>query len=77
MKYYVVEAPYYDGEKIFIVKSDNKKMAIELVFNQYFKWRNTQKLKQDGYEFYRKSDFTATELEAKIAEGSNNIVCLC
>lgn len=70
IRYYVVTAPGYEDENVFIAKANNKREAIDIVFAQYFKWQNDE----FGWD-YRKIDFVAEELE-KIFKKSDNKDCI-
>ena len=70
MREYLVYAPSYHYNDLFIVQAHNAKEAISKVFNSKFKWRNKE-IREDnkriGYPataLFSKSDFKAKSIES-------------
>ena len=76
MKYYIVEHISGHWDNVFIAKANNKKDAINIVFNKHFKWQNTKELKDRGYDFFHKNELVAKELEKRFKEENSDYVCL-
>ena len=63
MNYYIVEHLYGDFNNLFIIKANNKKEAIEKIFENHFKPENTQENKDKGYKPYAKCELIAHRLD--------------
>lgn len=72
IKYYIVTAPSYDFDNAFIVKANNKKEAINIVFKKHFEWRNPEVI-EEGYSPYLKQDLEAEKLEKRFSAGNQYI----
>lgn len=76
MRYYIVEHTKSDWNNIFVAKANNKKEAIDIVFNEHLKCENTQELKDKGYDFFHKNELVAEKLEDRFKEEDSNYICL-
>lgn len=81
MREYLVYAPSYHYDGLFIVKANNAKEAINKVFEQKFAWRNKE-IKEDnkqiGYQataLFAKSDFKARSIESLHNEYGGVVGC--
>lgn len=78
---YLVYAPNYHYDGLFIVKANNAKEAINKVFEQKFVWRNKEireDNKQIGYQataLFAKRDFKARSIESLHNEYGGVVGC--
>ena len=81
MREYLVYAPSYHYDGLFIVKANNAKEAINKVFEQKFAWKNKEikkDNKQIGYQataLFAKSDFKARSIESLHNEYGRVVGC--
>lgn len=81
MREYLVYAPSYNFNGLFLVQANNAKEAIDKVFKQKFEWRNKE-IREDnkriGYKatsLFAKSDFKAKRIDLLHKEYGEIVGC--
>lgn len=75
MKVYCVEHIYGDYNNLYLVKANNQKEAINILYNHYCNIGLSGKNVENGYKPVPKCELIATEVE-KMFDKENNLVGL-